>query len=309
MPALSAPVLPTDNPDALARAADILAGGGLVAVPTETVYGLAADATNPEAVARIYAAKGRPSFNPLIAHVADAAMARTYGALDDDAETLARAFWPGPLTLVVPIARSLAPAVHAGLATVALRHAPGTMAALSARLGRPLAAPSANPSGRLSPTTAAHVIAGLGDRVGLVLDGGPCGTGLESTIVAGDRVLRPGAISADAIAAVLGRSVRAAGGGIEAPGMMASHYAPRAAVRLNARKAEPDELLLGFGRADGALNLSPSGDLTEAARNLYAMLADLDARTPRIAVAPVPERGIGVAINDRLRRAATPSEA
>ena len=303
------PVLPADDPAALARAAALLERGGLVAVPTETVYGLAADATAPEAIARIYAAKGRPSFNPLIAHVADVAMAERFGQLGADGWRLAERFWPGPLTMVVPIRETLAPAVHAGLPTVALRCAPGAMGELAARLGRPLAAPSANPSGRLSPTTAQHVLNGLGDRVDLVLDGGPCATGLESTIVAldGPSVLRAGAIGEDALAEVLGPAlVSRSGGRIEAPGMMASHYAPNARVRLDATERQPGELLLGFGAVEGDLNLSPSGDLAEAARRLYAALAELDRRTDRIAVAPIPDEGIGIAINDRLRRAATP---
>ena len=299
-------ILSADDPAALDEAARLLASDGLVAVPTETVYGLAADATSEAAVRRIYEAKGRPSFNPLIAHVSNAAMARRYGALNETGDELARTYWPGPLTLVCASVRPLAPSVHAGLSTTALRHAPGTMAALSERLDRPLAAPSANPSGQLSPTTAQHVADAMGDRIDLVLDGGPCGTGIESTIVALDglRLLRPGAISAEEIATTTGREVGAASGIVQAPGMLASHYAPRATVRLNATAAHDDEALLGFGSVDGRLNLSPSGDVREAARNLYAMLAALDRDADRIAVAPIPAHGIGVAVNDRLRRAA-----
>ena len=300
------PVLPADDPNALAEAARVLEAGGLVAVPTETVYGLAADATSPEAVARIYAAKGRPSFNPLIAHVADRAMAERYGWFDGVADRLAQTFWPGPLTLVLPVREGLAPAVHAGLPTVALRQPIGAMRELVSRLGRPLAAPSANPSGKLSATTAAHVADTMGDRVNLVLDGGPCPGGVESTIVAADgpRILRPGLVTPEAIETVVGSLASGATDKVQAPGMLASHYAPRAALRLNATAAEEGELLLGFGTLAGDVNLSSTGDLAEAARRLYAAIAELDARTERIAVAPIPTIGIGVAINDRLARAA-----
>ena len=297
--------------DEIARAADILARGGLVAVPTETVYGLAADATNPDAVARIYAAKGRPSFNPLIVHVADLAMAERYGALDPLARALAEAFWPGPLTLVVPLradARpALAAAVTAGLDTVAIRHAPGAMADLAARLDRPLAAPSANLSGRLSPTTAAHVAAQLGDRVDLIVAGGSCEVGLESTIVrtVPPTLLREGGVPREEIEVVTG-PLAAPGGAIQAPGMLASHYAPNAGLRLDATDRRPGEALLGFGPVAGDVSLSSGGDLGEAAENLYAMLAELDADHDAIAVAPIPEEGLGAAINDRLRRAAAP---
>ena len=299
-------ILPASDDEAIEEAVAILDGGGLVAVPTETVYGLAADATSQDAVERIYAAKGRPSFNPLIAHVADDAMARRHGAFDAVAERLARAFWPGPLTLVVATRERLAPAVHAGLPTVALRRPIGPMAALCRRLGRPLAAPSANPSGRLSATTAAHVADAMGDRVDLILDGGTCEGGIESTIVAvgGPRVLRPGPIGKDEIARVAAASVGGAGPAIEAPGMMASHYAPRAVLRLDADGPRDGEAMLGFGPVEGDVSLSPSGDLVEAAHRLYAALAELDARAVRIAVAPIPREGLGVAINDRLARAA-----
>ena len=297
--------------DEIARAADILRDGGLVAVPTETVYGLAADATNPEAVARIYAAKGRPGFNPLIVHVSGPAMAERYGAFDPLARALAEAFWPGPLTLVVPLradARpALAAAVTAGLDTVAIRHAPGAMADLAARLDRPLAAPSANLSGRLSPTTAAHVAAQLGDRVDLIVAGGSCEVGLESTIVrtVPPTLLREGGVPREEIEAVTG-SLAAPGGTIQAPGMLASHYAPNACLRLDATDRRPNEVLLGFGPVRGDVSLSTRGDVEEAAGNLYAMLAELDARHDAIAVAPIPEEGVGAAINDRLRRAAAP---
>ena len=304
---MPAPVIPANDPPSLDQAADVLRAGGLVAVPTETVYGLAADATNADAVARIYAAKGRPSHNPLIAHVADRAMAERYGRLGTNARRLAERFWPGPLTLVVPIRNPLTPAVHAGLATVALRYAPGAMDELAGRLGRPLAAPSANRSGRLSPTTAEHVLVGLGERVDLILDGGPCTAGLESTIVEADnlRLLRPGMICESELREAVEGDLRSTGSGsVEAPGMMASHYAPRARLRLDAERAEPGELLLGFGSIAGTLNLSERGDLEEAARKLYAALAELDAGTQCIAVAPIPRHGVGVAINDRLSRAA-----
>ena len=293
--------------DGLDEAVRLLNAGRLVAIPTETVYGLGADATSEAAVARVYAAKGRPGHNPLIAHVADRAMAERYGVFSADAARLADAFWPGGLTLVVPSRERLADAVHAGLATVALRMAPGTMGTLAARLGQPIAAPSANPSGRLSPTRAADV-APLGDVVDLVLDGGPCAVGLESTIVAmpEGQLLRPGAVARERIEDVLGRPLLAPGEAIAAPGMLASHYAPRATLRLEAQRPHEGEVMLGFGTVDGMLNLSPAGDLAEAAANLFAMLRALDALAPRIAVAPVPQHGLGLAINDRLRRAAAP---
>lgn len=303
----------SDPGDALDQAAEALAGGALVAVPTETVYGLAADATNPEAVAKIYAAKGRPTFNPLIIHVSGPDMAQRYGGFDDTAERLIEAFWPGPLTLVVPMGQDsgLAEAVTANLETVAIRQPTGAMADLARRLGRPLAAPSANSSGRISPTRAEHVAADLGDKVALILDGGPCAVGLESTIVkcAGDAVtlLREGGLDQASIEAVVGPLDRPADERIEAPGMLLKHYAPSKPVRLNADHAAAGEALLGFGpQGNGAaLNLSPSGDLAEAARNLFAMLHDLDGSEAKaIAVQPVPNTGLGAAINDRLRRAA-----
>ncbi|MEA3060599.1 MAG: L-threonylcarbamoyladenylate synthase [Sphingomonadales bacterium] len=294
------------GPAAIAEAARLVLAGEPVAVPTETVYGLAADATNAEAVARIYAAKGRPSFNPLIVHVADLGEAERIGLFSGTARALAAAHWPGPLTLVVPLApdSAIAPAVTAGLATIALRcPAHPAMRDLLAATRRPLAAPSANASGGISPTTAGHVLASLGGRIALIVDGGPTERGLESTIVKveGDKVtlLRPGPLAIEADAA--------ADGPVEAPGMLASHYAPAKPLRLDAARAEPDEWLIGFGPVEGDDTLSASGDLEEAAARLFAALhrADAEAR-PRIAVAPIPDRGLGAAINDRLRRAAAP---
>lgn len=303
---------------ALTEAVRVLGAGGLVAIPTETVYGLGADATSPSAVARIYAAKGRPSFNPLISHLPDVAAARREGVFDATAEKLAAAFWPGPLTLVLPrqAEGSVCDLACAGLASVGLRvpaHR-GTLELLR-RFGRPVAAPSANRSGRISPTRAADVIAELGGEVDFVLDGGACPVGLESTIVAcldgKATLLRPGGVPREAIEAVLGQTLQMPqGGGIAAPGMMASHYAPRAAVRLGATGLEEGETGLDFANRLGgaaALDLSPSGDLIEAAAHLYEYLRRLDALgTSGIAVAPIPEHGIGAAINDRLRRAAAP---
>ncbi len=292
------------GPEGIAQAAQILESGGLVAVPTETVYGLAARADSAEAVARIYAAKGRPDFNPLIVHVAGLAQAERYAEFSDVARALAAAHWPGPLTLVLPRRKDagLAEAVTAGLATVALR-APAhpAMRALLEQLAFPLAAPSANRSGFISPTCAAHVLASLDGRIDMVLDGGPTRAGVESTIVAVREdgfveELRPGPIA-------LGR--RGTGERIEAPGQLVSHYAPGKPVRLNALAADADEFLIGFGAMAGDVTLSASGDLTEAASRLYAALHDgALAAPPRIAVAPVPDEGIGRAINDRLRRAA-----
>jgi len=302
-----------------------LAAGRLVAVPTETVYGLAADATSPEGVAAIYAAKGRPALNPLIMHAENTAAAARHGALGDDALALATAFWPGPLTLVVPRRpeSSVAPAACAGLATIALRvpDAP-IVQALAAALGRPLAAPSANRSGRISPTRAADVVEELGGAVAAVVDGGPCPVGVESTIVdlAGPapRLLRPGGVPAAAIEAVLGRPLlREADDAARptAPGQLMSHYAPAARVRLDARDVRPGEALLAFGpvlpagaeHAVAVVNLSPGGDLAEAARGLFAALRALDATgAATIAVAPLPSDGLGEALADRLGRAAAP---
>jgi L-threonylcarbamoyladenylate synthase len=292
--------------EAIATAAALIRAGEVVAVPTETVYGLAADATNAEAVARIYAAKGRPSFNPLIVHVPDLAAAERLGRFDAEARALAEAHWPGPLTLVVPeVADSpIARLVTAGLPTIALRcPAHPAMRALLEASGKPLAAPSANASGRISPTRASHVLESLNGRIPLVIDGGPTDHGLESTIVAATggalRLLRPGPIEVPAAVT--------SPGGIEAPGMMASHYAPTKPLRLGVTLAEPDEWLIGFAGVVGDVSLSPSGDLVEAAAKLFDLLHEADRVTvPRIAVAPIPDEGLGRAINDRLRRASAP---
>ena len=292
------------GPAALAEAAELIRAGQPVAVPTETVYGLAADATNGEAVARIYAAKGRPSFNPLIVHVPDLGGAERIGVFDDQSRMLAAAHWPGPLTLVLPVREDagIAPLVTAGLPTVALRvPAHAAMQMLLLAVGRPLAAPSANVSGRISPTRAEHVLASLAGRIPLILDDGPTERGIESTVIATRdgvlRLLRPGPI--DVPAAV------AATEGIEAPGMMASHYAPTKPVRLNVTQMQAGEWLIGFGPVGGHATLSASGDLTEGAAKLFARLHEADAQPlERIAVAPVPAHGLGLAINDRLQRAA-----
>jgi L-threonylcarbamoyladenylate synthase len=306
-------------PATVADFALILRAGGLVAFPTETVYGLGADASNSEAVLAIYEAKGRPRFNPLIVHCADLAMAEQLAEFSPLALKLTR-FWPGPLTLVLPKRKGapLSPLVTAGLETVGLRVPNHPLAlALIALAGRPLAGPSANPSGRLSPTTPGQVIAGFGGKIP-VLDGGPCTAGVESTIlkVEGDEVfqLRAGALPRDEIEALIGRPVLAAGNehGIVAPGMMASHYAPHAQLRLEASSPREGEAYLAFGAAPDAWqgplrNLSPAGDPREAARNLFSMLHELDATgVATIAVAPVPHTGLGEAINDRLARAAAP---
>ncbi len=299
---------------AITRAAAVIRAGGTVAVPTETVYGLAARADSDQAVAAIYRAKGRPDFNPLIVHVGDLAQAETLARFDHAARALATAFWPGPLTLVLPRhdAAGLSAAVSAGLPTLALRvPAHPVIRALIAEARLPLAAPSANRSGSVSPTSAAHVAASLGDRVDLILDGGDCKRGIESTIVAirpggGWSVLRPGPIAPADIAALLGPAQASlAGGVIEAPGQLASHYAPGKPVRLNAATHSHDEFMIGFGPVAGAITLSAAGDCAEAAARLYACLHTAAAAPlPRIAIAPVPDHGIGEAINDRLRRAA-----
>ena len=301
-------------PAAIAAAAQIIRDGGTVAVPTETVYGLAARADGDHAVAAIYRTKGRPDFNPLIVHVADLAQAETLAQFDDRARALAAAFWPGPLTLVLPRRDDarLGMAVSAGLPTVALRcPAHPVMRALIAATGLPLAAPSANRSGGVSPTSAAHVAASLGDRVDLILDGGDCARGIESTIVAlrengGWSILRPGPIAHAQIAALMGAdNAVSATDSIEAPGQLASHYAPGKPVRLNAQAPADDEFMIGFGAVPGHVTLSASGDLAEAAARLYACLhAAADAWQSRVAVAAIPAHGIGDALNDRLRRAA-----
>lgn len=306
-------ILSADS-DGIERAAALLAAGAVVSFPTETVYGLGADASQARAVANIYRAKGRPSFNPLITHVADLEMADQLGDITPTARHLADAFWPGALTMVVPLRPDapLAPAVTAGLPSVALRLPDHAIAqSLITALGRGIAAPSANPSGKISPTTARHVQAGLAGRIGAILDGGPCPMGVESTIIdlTGPRaqLLRPGGVTPDDLAEILGyRPEVYAGDAITAPGQLGSHYAPTVSVRLNARDAQPGESLLGFGAMDADENLSPSGDLAEAAARLFAMLHHLEKLGRPIAVAPIPDRGMGLAINDRLRRAAAP---
>jgi L-threonylcarbamoyladenylate synthase len=290
--------------ESIAEARRLILSGEPVAVPTETVYGLAADATNAEAVARIYQAKGRPSFNPLIVHVPDQASAERIGRFSDEARQLARAHWPGPLTIVVPLrdGSGIVPLVTAGLASVGIR-APShpAMQALLRAVERPLAAPSANASGSISPTRAEHVLKSLGGRIALILDAGATERGLESTIVAATggplRLLRPGPVEVEAEWEIAGR--------IEAPGQLESHYAPSKPLRLNATEHAADEFMIGFGPVSGDANLSSSGDLVEAAARLFELLhrADESAK-PAIAVAPVPSEGLGIPINDRLRRAA-----
>jgi L-threonylcarbamoyladenylate synthase len=301
------------GPGAVAQAAALLRQGGLVAFPTETVYGLGADATNGVAVAKIFAAKGRPRFNPLIVHLPDAEEARHHALFPHAAAALAKAFWPGALTLVLPRRddSNIALLVSAGLDTVALRVPAHPVAVLLLRgLGRPVAAPSANPSGRITATSAAHVAEGLAGHVDVILDGGATPLGIESTVIGFDGekpvLLRPGAIARAEIEAIAG-PLGTAEGKIQSPGQLASHYAPRAKLRLNAKSPKGNEALLGFGDTPGAaLNLSPGGDLKEAAANLFAMLRALDAKATRIAVSPIPATGLGEAINDRLARAAVP---
>ncbi|MCA0857479.1 L-threonylcarbamoyladenylate synthase [Phaeobacter italicus] len=305
----------TAQPQDIRQAAALLQAGQLVAFPTETVYGLGADARQGEAVAALYAAKGRPSFNPLIAHVHSIEAAKRHVIWTETANKLAEAFWPGPLTLVLPLrdGHDISHLVTAGLETLGVRipaH-PAARALLSA-LDGPVAAPSANPSGRISPTTAAHVVAGLDGRIAAIVDDGPCGVGVESTIVglSGETpiLLRPGGLAQEDIEAVLGHplQLRDASDPLTAPGQLLSHYAPRAKVRLNVTTPDPAELYLGFGTMSCDLNLSDSADLVEAAANLFGHLHQLDAMEKPIAVAPIPEHGLGAAINDRLRRAAAP---
>jgi L-threonylcarbamoyladenylate synthase len=318
------------GPAAIEAGARCLRAGGLVAFPTETVYGLGADATNGEAIAHLYAAKGRPQFNPLIAHVADEATARRLAIFDETAARLAAHFWPGALTLVLPKAADcpVSDLATAGLDSIALRVPSHPVAHdLLVAFGQPIVAPSANRSGHVSPTTAAHVLSDLSGRIDLIIDGGPTTVGVESTIIGclGEPVLlRPGGIPRSAIEALLGRSLAAGAGVVTerdeevplAPGMLTSHYAPRARVRLDATEVAANEALLAFGpkpcpgaeRAAAALNLSERGDLVEAAANLFSHLRALDASgTKTIAVMPIPHHDLGEAINDRLRRAATPS--
>lgn len=302
----------------IAEGARILRAGGLVAFPTETVYGLGGDATNGHAVARIFAAKGRPAFNPLIVHIDAYDGVASLADSDPRCEALARKFWPGPLTMVLRRSSNCTASqlVSAGLPTIAVRMPDHAVAqALLRAVGRPLAAPSANASGTVSPTLAAHVAESLGEKVDLVIDGGPCRVGLESTVldltVAQAAVLRPGAITPAQIAAIIGPLATAedSPAAPKSPGQLASHYAPSLPLRLNATGASSGEALLGFGQTPGAtLNLSVRGDVIEAAANLFAMLRALDApaRYRAIAVAPVPMEGIGIAINDRLRRASAP---
>jgi L-threonylcarbamoyladenylate synthase len=296
-------VLPFSE-DSIAEAARLILAGEPVAVPTETVYGLAADGTNAEAIARIYEAKGRPSFNPLIVHVPDLKSAERIGRFSDQARVLARQHWPGPLTLVVPLSEEagIASIATAGLPTIALRvPAHPAMQSLLRAVDRPLAAPSANASGSISPTRAEHVLKSLARRIPLIIDGGRTQRGLESTIVGVTdgalRLLRPGPVQIEAQAA--------SGSRIEAPGQMQSHYAPSKPLRLDATGAAPDEYLIGFGEIAGDASLSESGDLVEAAARLFELLHEADA-SPKaaIAVASIPEEGLGAAINDRLRRAA-----
>ena len=313
---------------ARAEAARRLLAGEAIAIPTETVYGLAADATNGEAVARIFEIKGRPRFNPLIAHVASLDMAERIAIVDPLSRKLAEAFWPGPLTIVLPLRKEagIHPLVTTGLETIALRMPVGFASDLIAEIGRPLAAPSANSSGRISGTTAEAVERDLGSRIGLIVDGGPTPIGLESSIVkvqgASLRLLRPGGAPAEAIETAAGvrleRGSEGNGGEkIEAPGMLLSHYAPKAAVRLDAEHVRPGETLLAFGpkrikgmeKASACLNLSPSGDLREAAANLFTYMDRLDASGAAVmAVEPIPRSGLGEAINDRLKRAAAPRD-
>jgi L-threonylcarbamoyladenylate synthase len=295
---------------AIAEAAALIRAGECVAVPTETVYGLAADATESRAVAGIYAAKGRPSFNPLIVHVPDLAAAERIAVFDDRTRDLAERFWPGPLTLVLPVRADagIASLVTAGLDTIALRvPAHRAMQALLAASGKPLAAPSANASGGISPTRAEHVARSLAGRIPLVIDDGATSAGVESTIVMNGRILRPGPLSAEVLDAETGPRPSPGKEGITAPGQLDSHYAPSKPVRLEATEAQTGEYLIGFGTVSGTESLSASGDLTEAAATLFDALHRADAsNAAAIAVAPIPESGIGVAINDRLRRAAFP---
>ena len=325
---MTARILHSDNDtgDAIEAACAILAEGWPVAVPTETVYGLAADATNPTAITRIYETKGRPRFNPLICHMADLAMAERHAVFDPVSRRLAECFWPGPLTLVLPLrpGSGIHPLATAGLDTVAIRVPEGFTATLIRAFDRPLAAPSANTSGKISPTSAAHVAGDLGGKLKLIIDGGPTTVGVESTIVRVEgnriRLLRPGGVPAEAIEAATGLVLvrpDAPAAAIEAPGMLASHYAPDAAVRLGATDIEPGEALIRFGtgpvggeeKAGCVFSLSPSGDLAEAAANLFDMLKKADATgAASIAVMAIPRHGLGEAINDRLSRAAAPRD-
>lgn len=312
------------SPGTIARAGEILRAGELVAFPTETVYGLGADATSDVAVARVFEAKGRPSFNPLIVHVPDTHAAAKIAGFNETAQKLADAFWPGPLSLVLPRkdTSGVSLLASAGLDTVAVRvPAQRTAQAVLAAAGVPVAAPSANASGKISPTRAEHVLESLGERIPLIIDDGPCPVGLESTVVdcTGDIpvILRPGGIAVERIEEIVGETTVSSSDATDAadapvsPGMLESHYAPAAAMRLNAVSVDKDENLLSFGRhalsgMRNEQNLSPAGDLREAAANLFAMMRLLDGGADTIAVMPIPDHGLGLAINDRLRRAAAP---
>lgn len=316
----------TDPERALEEAVAVLASGGVIAMPTETVYGLAGDATNAASITAIFETKGRPRFNPLICHMGDLAMAEGYAVFDPLSRRLAEEFWPGPLTLVLPLKpmSGIHALATAGLDTVGIRVPRGFAGRLIAAFGRPIAAPSANTSGRISPTSAGHVARDLGDKVPLIIDGGASPVGVESTIVKVEdgrvRLLRPGGIAAEAIEAALGLTVERAaqaGATIEAPGMLASHYAPDAPIRLDAEAIEPGEALINFASqtvrgiegARAVFDLSPSGDLAEAAANLFDTMKRADASgADGIAVAPIPHQGLGEAINDRLARAAAPRD-
>ena len=309
---MTAQILPGSAAN-IAAAVTVLNQGGLVAMPTETVYGLAANAADNAAVASIYAAKGRPQFNPLIAHVSSMEMALSEGHFSDHARALAEAFWPGPLTLVVEVAETstVSELARAGLDSIALRMPRHPIARqLIDAFGGPLVAPSANPSGKISPTLPQHVASDMGNKVNLILDGGPCIAGVESTIIdaRGDHpaLLRPGSLDPAEIETVWPGLIRPDlnPDAPQSPGQLLRHYAPNAKLRLNVDIPETEEAYLGFGPVDATLNLSVKGDLTEAAANLFAMLRDLDARFDRIAVAPIPTKGLGEAINDRLTRAA-----
>ena len=308
---MPAPIL-QPGPDAIKEAVAILKAGGLVAMPTETVYGLAADATNPEAVAAIYRVKERPVFNPLIAHLSSAELAFAQGLFSDEAKRIADAFWPGPLTMVVDETdtTTVCDLARAGLSTLAVRVPAHPVAStLLEAFGGPLVAPSANPSGRISPTRAEHVAADMAGKIDLILDGGPCTVGIESTVIdaRGETpvLLRRGTVTPEEIERIWpGLAESGDEGRPVSPGQLLRHYAPDAALRLDAAQAEPDEAMLGFGDMAADLNLSPSGRLSEAAANLFAMLRELDRSHDRIAVAPIPMDGLGAAINDRLVRAA-----
>ena len=306
-------ILGTSNADVV-KAGNLLAAGGLVAFPTETVYGLGADATNDKAVAGIFAAKGRPSFNPLIVHLASLEDVERLADVSDTARRLASAFWPGPLTLVLPLrdGSPISKLVTAGGSSLAIRIPSGDVVERLLAASRcPIAAPSANPSGRISPTMASHVLAGMDGLIDAVVDGGACQVGVESTIVSvvGEpTLLRAGGLPEEALADCLAQPLQrpSANSPIEAPGQLVSHYAPSARVRLNAETATPDEFHIGFGPVRGDISLSTTNDLTEAAANLFKSLHVADATGQPIAVAPIPESGLGQAINDRLRRAAAP---